>query len=199
MWSFHIVLISKLKYTLPSSLKKLSLCGRVYYEDFSLIIGSLPQLEVLNLRGYARMLKKWSCVAGGFLRLKFLSITYCSLESWTLDRGSCFPVLEKLVLINAYDLNEIPSGMGEISTLQLIRLEGCTESLVISAMKIKEEQESYGNDGLLIQVKIRKRERLEERLKEEGFSINSKDDKIQCNLFLKYPLLYPHNCNAFQA
>lgn len=67
--------------------------------------------------------------------------------------ASCFPILEKLVLINLQDLNEVPSGIGEIPSLQLIRLEDCTLSVSISAMKVKEEQENFGNYGLQIQAR----------------------------------------------
>ncbi|KAL8529784.1 hypothetical protein ACS0TY_007007 [Phlomoides rotata] len=83
-----------------SSLNKLSLGGcSLHWEDLSTIIGSLPQLEALELKKPSCEVRKWSCVEGDFLCLKFLQIESCALESWTLDSASYFPILENLVLV----------------------------------------------------------------------------------------------------
>ncbi|KAI3464077.1 hypothetical protein Pfo_020740 [Paulownia fortunei] len=118
--------------TFPSSLQKLSLRNcRLRWEDLSMI-GSLPHLEVL--------------------KLEHDSFTGPDdLIHWTADR-SHFPVLENLVLYYFFKLDEIPSGIGEIPTLQVIDLRFCSESAAISAMKIVEEQESLGNEGLQVRV-----------------------------------------------
>ncbi|KAL8481213.1 hypothetical protein ACS0TY_027657 [Phlomoides rotata] len=71
-----------------------------------MIIDSLPQLEVLKLRGAPYEVQTWSCVEEGFRRLKFLSIAHTALESWTLHGASHFPVLEKLLLFNLPFLEE---------------------------------------------------------------------------------------------
>ncbi|XP_057780173.1 putative late blight resistance protein homolog R1A-10 [Salvia miltiorrhiza] len=112
------------------------------------IIGSLPQLEALKIINSVKG-QKWSPVNGEFLRLRFLSIVKCDLRCWDAD-GSHFPVLKKLRLKGLKHLEEIPLDIGQIPTLEVISVDGCSESAQISAMKIKEEQESLGNEGLLM-------------------------------------------------
>ncbi|KAI3464076.1 hypothetical protein Pfo_020739 [Paulownia fortunei] len=137
--------------TFPSSLKKLSLTKcQLHWEDLTMI-GSLPHLEVLKLEWGSITGPEWNPVEGEFLRLKFLKI-YCSnLIYWTAD-SSHFPVLESLVLDQLFKLDEIPLGLGEIPTLRVIRLDYCRESAAISAMKILQEQESLGNEGLQVRI-----------------------------------------------
>ncbi|EYU23607.1 hypothetical protein MIMGU_mgv1a019784mg [Erythranthe guttata] len=135
--------------TFPSSLKKLSLHGsKVCWEDLTKI-GSLPHLEVLKLDYMcsADGVHEWNPIEGEFLRLKFLLIEHCDLVYWNAD-CSHFPVLETLVLRRLHKLEEIPLDIGEIPTLGVIDLYCCNESTAISAMKIAEEQENAGNEGL---------------------------------------------------
>ncbi|KAL7153083.1 hypothetical protein ABFS83_04G141600 [Erythranthe nasuta] len=139
--------------TFPSSLKKLSLHGLwVCWEDLTKI-GSLPHLEVLKLDYLysADGVCEWNPIEGEFRRLKFLLIedsdlVYCKAEC------SHYPVLETLALRRLHKLEEIPLDMGEISTLGVIDLYCCNESTAISAMKIAEEQENAGNEGLQVLV-----------------------------------------------
>ncbi|XP_057780135.1 putative late blight resistance protein homolog R1A-10 [Salvia miltiorrhiza] len=140
----------RLKCAFPVSLKKLSLknCSLVW-NDLT-IIGSLPQLEALKLDDSVKG-QKWSPVNGEFLGLRFLSIIDCDLRCWDAD-SSHFPVLEKLRLEGLMHLEEIPLDIGEIPTLEVISVVVCSESAEISAMKIKEEEESLGNEGLQVQI-----------------------------------------------
>ncbi|XP_057780806.1 putative late blight resistance protein homolog R1B-16 [Salvia miltiorrhiza] len=144
----------QLKCAFPVSLKKLSLknCSLVW-NDLT-IIGSLPQLEALELVDSVKG-QKWSPVNGEFLRLRFLSIISCNLRCWDAD-SSHFPVLEKLRLEGLKHLEAIPLDIGEIPTLEVISVVVCSESAEISAMKIKEEEESVGNEGLQFQISSRK-------------------------------------------
>ncbi|XP_057780129.1 putative late blight resistance protein homolog R1B-16 [Salvia miltiorrhiza] len=138
----------RLKCAFPVSLKKLSLknCS-LDWNDLT-IIGSLPQLEALKLDNSVKG-QNWSLVNGEFLRLRFLSIINCDLRCWDAD-SSHFPVLEKLRLEGLMHLEEIPLDIGEIPTLEIISVDRCSESAGISAKKIKEEEESLGNEGLQI-------------------------------------------------
>ncbi|EYU24355.1 hypothetical protein MIMGU_mgv1a024375mg, partial [Erythranthe guttata] len=131
----------------PNSLKKLSLenCG-LHWDDLTMI-GSLPYLEVLKLKRGSVKGHEWNPVEGEFLRLKFLLIYKCGIVYWNAD-SSHFPVLESLVLVGLVDLDEIPSDIGEITTLGVISLYGCSESATLSALNIAEEQECNDNDGL---------------------------------------------------
>ncbi|EYU17666.1 hypothetical protein MIMGU_mgv1a021453mg, partial [Erythranthe guttata] len=168
-------LVQNLKF--PSSLKKLSLRNsNLRWEDLT-VIGSLPHLEVLKLMGLNSIVgNEWNPVEGEFIRLKFLGIYYCyDLMHWNADR-SHFPVLENLVLEGLSKLDEIPFDIGEIPTLGLIELDGCSESAAISAVRILEEQESLGNEGLQVRVKLldnAKVERFGEKVKEEFGSFTS--------------------------
>ncbi|XP_057780134.1 putative late blight resistance protein homolog R1A-4 [Salvia miltiorrhiza] len=144
----------QLKFAFPVSLKKLSLTNcSLDWNDLT-IIGSLPQLEVLKLDDSVKG-QKWSPVDGEFLRLRFLSIMDCDLRCWDAE-SSHFPVLKKLSLEGLKHLEEIPLDIGEIPTLEIISVVGCSESADISAMKIKEEQESLGNEDLQVQISSRK-------------------------------------------
>ncbi|KAK6123353.1 hypothetical protein DH2020_042904 [Rehmannia glutinosa] len=145
---------------LPSSLQKLILrkCC-LHWEDLS-VIGSLPHLEVLKLDWDSVTGSEWNPVEGQFLRLEFLKIHNCDgLTYWNADR-SHFPVLRNLVLEELPKLKEIPLGIGEIPTLQVISLTNCSESAAISTIKLTEEQENVGNYGLQVRVKFLTKEEL---------------------------------------
>lgn len=135
----------------PSNLKKFTLSGSYLpWEDMK-ILGMLPNLEVLKLRSFAFDGDKWSPVEGGFLRLKLLVIENSDPDNWDADE-SHFPRLQRLVLKECTRLREIPEGIGEIRTMQLIEIHDCSFSVVMSARKIQEQQEVMGNDELSVQI-----------------------------------------------
>ncbi|KAL0335565.1 UNVERIFIED_CONTAM: putative late blight resistance proteinR1B-12 [Sesamum radiatum] len=57
---------------------------------------------------------------------------------------SHFPRLEHLVIRGCSNLEEIPAGIGEITTLEIIEVQHSSASAVASAVKIQEEQADYG-------------------------------------------------------
>ncbi|KAL8042737.1 hypothetical protein ABFX02_09G072800 [Erythranthe guttata] len=132
-------------FILPNSLKKLTLWGtKFYWEDMKTKIGLLPNFQVLKLSADAFVGTEWETVEGQFCNLRYLLINMCSdLEWWTTD-SSHFPRLEHLVLQRLDKLKEIPSGIGEIPTLQSIVLNMCHDDAVISAKRILDEQEDLG-------------------------------------------------------
>ncbi|KAL1552054.1 hypothetical protein AAHA92_12900 [Salvia divinorum] len=135
----------------PRTLKKLTLVGGgLPWKDMS-VIGSLPNLQVLKLRDHACRGQTWETVDGEFLYLRYLLIDGSVLQQW-ITESSHFPRLTCLVLRSYQMLREIPEGIGEIPTLELIEVNYCNTSLVKSAKKIKEDQESYGNYGLHVRV-----------------------------------------------
>lgn len=78
-------------------------------------------------------------------------IDIADLEQWE----ACsihFPNLHSLVLKYCKHLNEIPIGIGDINTLQLIELWACSTSAYDSAERIQEEQQNSGNDGLTVRI-----------------------------------------------
>ncbi|XP_073125765.1 putative late blight resistance protein homolog R1A-3 [Henckelia pumila] len=138
----------------PPSLKKLSLSfSRLHWNDMTKI-GSLPHLEVLKLEWESFCGPVWIPIEGEFHCLKFLQIQYCKdLVYWTADRTH-FPRLEHLVLEGLYNLKGIPLDIGEIPTLRLMELIYCSNSAVISAKNILDEQENLGNAGLRVRVRL---------------------------------------------
>ncbi|PHT73944.1 hypothetical protein T459_21221, partial [Capsicum annuum] len=85
----------------------------------------------------------------GFFRLKFLLLETMYLKQWEATSYH-FPSLEHLVLTDCYSLEQIPFDFADIQTLQLIQLHKCMHSLLVSAEQIQEEQQSLGNDDLVI-------------------------------------------------
>ncbi|KAL0341538.1 UNVERIFIED_CONTAM: putative disease resistance protein [Sesamum calycinum] len=139
------------KLAFPCSLKKLNLSWcRIPWENMT-IVGSLPNLEVLKLMYHACEGSEWNPVEGGFRRLKVLLIRYVDVEWWRAENIH-FPNLERLLLEQVFYLKEIPSGIGDIATLQSIELNSCGNSVVKSAKQILEEQRSLGNETLQLNV-----------------------------------------------
>ncbi|KAL0292144.1 UNVERIFIED_CONTAM: putative late blight resistance proteinR1C-3 [Sesamum calycinum] len=133
----------------PPSLKKLTLSGLGYPWGYMSDIAELRNLEVLKLRCYAFRGRAWETYEGEFFRLKYLLIEDTDLEHWYVDYES-FPSLERLILQHCYKLKEIPSEIGELPNLEEMELVDCHPSLVASAKRIAEEQQSAGNDVLQV-------------------------------------------------
>ncbi|XP_049414693.1 putative late blight resistance protein homolog R1A-3 [Solanum stenotomum] len=138
----------------PPNLKKLTLCGTyLQWEDMN-ILRKLPNLEVLKLKHHAFHGLIWKLSdedEDGFFQLKFLLLESLHLKQWEATSYH-FPSLEHLVLTDCYSLEQIPFDFAEIQTLQLIELHKCMLSVLISAEQIQEEQQSLGNDDLVIRV-----------------------------------------------
>ncbi|KAL3833937.1 hypothetical protein ACJIZ3_008673 [Penstemon smallii] len=132
----------------PTSLRKLTLRGCIIsWENFGKV--SWPNLQVLKLRSHACEGDIWETNEENFPELKVLLIETTNLQIWETE-SSHFPVLETLLLYGCEKLREIPDVIGEIDTLQLIEVDGTNKSLLESANRIREEQESYGNFGLQV-------------------------------------------------
>ncbi|KAL0341490.1 UNVERIFIED_CONTAM: putative late blight resistance proteinR1A-10 [Sesamum calycinum] len=113
------------------------------------LIGSLPNLEILNLWNNAFKGYEWSPVEGQFLCLKQLSIQGRYPVRWIAE-SIHFPNLERLFLDGMNNLEEIPSDIGNIATLNYINLFECNVSVINSAKQILEEQQSNGNEDILL-------------------------------------------------
>nr|GMD36308.1 putative late blight resistance protein homolog R1A-10 isoform X1 [Ipomoea batatas] len=112
------------------------------------LIGMLPNLEILKLIE-ACLDREWEPCEGGFRQLKRLVIESNNLRDWNAV-GDHFPMLECLELYALDYLQEIPSGFADITTLALIQLNCCWDSVLTSAKLIQEEQYSnYGNTLLV--------------------------------------------------
>nr|GMC65113.1 putative late blight resistance protein homolog R1A-10 isoform X1 [Ipomoea batatas] len=134
----------------PVQLKKLKLKGTLVPWDAMTVIGMLPNLQVLKLKNGACQGGYWKLTEGSFRQLKSLLIYGSGLRHWEATGDNDFPVLERLILKECYELEEIPSSFREILTLKLIELCHCYSRLVNSAKQIQEEQREYGNYELVV-------------------------------------------------
>ncbi|KAL8052295.1 hypothetical protein ABFX02_06G201811 [Erythranthe guttata] len=120
----------------PRTMKKL---------NFGRNVGLLPNLQVLKLRDASFGRRKWETREGEFPVLQYLLIERANLKEWIIESSSHFPSLKCLVLHCCRHLLEIPEGIGEIATLELIDIAGSNRSLTASAKRIRDEQQSWGN------------------------------------------------------
>ncbi|GER53527.1 disease resistance protein [Striga asiatica] len=140
----------------PCSLIKLTLQGtELRWEDMALTtIGTLPYLQVLKLKFLSFVGFEWVTVEGQFRSLEYLLIDSCDdLKSWKTD-STHFPQLKHIVLRSLSKLKEIPLSIGDITTLESIELEYCSESAVFSAKDLVEEQVGLGNEGLRVRAQM---------------------------------------------
>ncbi|KAF3622968.1 putative methyltransferase-like protein 5-like [Capsicum annuum] len=129
----------------PQNLKKLAFTSTsLPWEDLR-IVGKLPKLEALKLAYDACVGREWKVVEEGFPQLKFLLLQHLGLNYWRASSDH-FPRLERLVIDRCGYLDSIPHDFAEITTLQLIDISNCAESVGNSAKKILEEiEDNYGS------------------------------------------------------
>ncbi|KAK6150826.1 hypothetical protein DH2020_015758 [Rehmannia glutinosa] len=84
------------------------------------------------------------------MSLRFLKLEILDLHQWNVATSEHFPKLQRLVFRDCYNLQEIPTEIGEIDTLQSIEVESCLKSLAQSARKIEQEQRDMGNEELKV-------------------------------------------------
>lgn len=138
------------EFDFPLNIKKLSLMNFSWRTIST--VGKLPCLEVLKLReGYMRSII-WDMEEGEFPKLRILKLVDLNVVKWT-DSGCNLPCLEKLVLQNCWTLEEVPSILRDSSTLDMIELRRCPQSVVSLVREIEEEQRSMGNEDLKIVVR----------------------------------------------
>ncbi|MFS8024803.1 putative P-loop containing nucleoside triphosphate hydrolase, leucine-rich repeat domain superfamily [Helianthus anomalus] len=137
--------------TFPTSLKTLTLekCF-LPWSDMS-VIQSLPNLQVLKLKEDAFKGSCWNTNEQDFPQLTFLRLEKLDIEVWEAYSGS-FPRLRQLEII-CRNLKEIPLEIGDIPTLQLIKIWNGNHSIGQSVRRIQEEQSDFGNYDLKIDVK----------------------------------------------
>ncbi|XP_073124526.1 putative late blight resistance protein homolog R1A-3 [Henckelia pumila] len=135
----------------PMGLKRLSLQGVPFPWENMAIIGSLPNLQVLQMINIkVTEFSEWTMKEGQFLELKYLHSSLDHLVEWEMEKEH-LPRLESLILTRA-QISEIPSSIGEIDTLQYIELQYCEKSLVDSAKQIQKLQHENGNETFRVRV-----------------------------------------------
>ncbi|KAL7181052.1 hypothetical protein ACSBR1_040001 [Camellia fascicularis] len=137
----------------PKNVKRLSLkCTKIKWEDISILGVLLPNLELLKLENDAASGWQWATTDDGFPQLKFLKLSRLKVSQW-ITCSSHFPRLRHLLLDRCMSLEEIPSSLGDILTLQMIEVNYCLSTVVESARKIEEDQKSIGNNSLKVLVR----------------------------------------------
>ncbi|KAL3499045.1 hypothetical protein ACH5RR_041777 [Cinchona calisaya] len=135
----------------PMNLKKLTLSSLCWQWSDMSSIGKLPNLEVLKLKYYSFEGEVWDMEEGEFPKLKYLKLDSLDIINWTGD-GEHFPCLKKLVLARLWKLEEVPSCLSYISSLEMIEVGVCAESIGDLVKKIEEEQMGLGNDGIKVLI-----------------------------------------------
>ncbi|PWA92048.1 Disease resistance protein [Artemisia annua] len=140
------------KISFPTTLKQLTLVRcHLPWSDMS-IIQSLPNLEVLKLSEDAFEGSLWKTDdEAQFPQLKFLRLELLKIKQWEAYSIN-FPCLKELQLVKCYDLKEIPLEIGDIPTLELIKIDCCSRSVVESIKRIQVDQYDVGNYDLKIYV-----------------------------------------------
>ncbi|XP_057785356.1 late blight resistance protein R1-A-like [Salvia miltiorrhiza] len=177
----------------PHSLKKLKLIlNSVELDEILQKIGWLPLLQKLELWGGTFKRGKWDTIEGQFRSLKLLQLDYCNgLKNWTMAESSHFPLLQELRLLGLDELEEIPSEVGEIATLKSITLKYCSESAVVSAKKIVEEQEELQGDQLELRVRAEVWNRRLQRLASPNFEVTGIfNAKLLESSSIQYPQVF---------
>ncbi|KAI5670296.1 hypothetical protein M9H77_10660 [Catharanthus roseus] len=135
----------------PSRLKKLCLIGSFLPWKRVSVIGKLPNLEILKLYGIEFEEDRWDMENEEFLNLKFLKLQYLKIQEWNTCTDP-FPCLEQLVLDCCDYLKEIPSSLGEISSLNMIVVRNCSKGAERSAWEILNERLDLGDYSFQVLV-----------------------------------------------
>ncbi|KAL8557534.1 hypothetical protein ACS0TY_004828 [Phlomoides rotata] len=103
--------------------------------------------KCLNLKDGACDGDTWETTDGEFPQLQYLRISGSDLQHW-ITEDDPFPRLMCLVLYRCPYLNEIPDSIGEIPTLDQIKVDVLNRSLMKSAKEIQRVQREYGNEAI---------------------------------------------------
>ncbi|XP_004238957.1 putative late blight resistance protein homolog R1A-10 [Solanum lycopersicum] len=130
------------KSVFPMNMRLLSLAGISLTEQVVTSIAALQKLETLKLFfiHFPNNNTRWDVTDREFKVLKYLKLELVDMNQWEASDTS-FPMLEKLVIKDCEQLEEIPSSFADISTLRLIKLINCSESVRESAQRIKRDVE----------------------------------------------------------
>ncbi|XP_027082224.1 putative late blight resistance protein homolog R1A-3 isoform X1 [Coffea arabica] len=120
-------------------------------ESLKLMLDHPRSLEVIKLDREVSPQGTWDLEGFEFPQLKYLKLEQLRISRWKCSSDQ-FPRLRKLVLVQCWRLKEVPSCFGEVSTLEMIEVHGCSDSVVSSLWEIEEEQKDSGNEDFQIFV-----------------------------------------------
>ncbi|XP_052205099.1 putative late blight resistance protein homolog R1A-10 isoform X7 [Diospyros lotus] len=129
---------------LPTNLKKLTLEGTyLKWEELLRLSELVPNLESLNLSRGGCSGRQWEVNDVVFPKLKFLKFFRLHVKEWIVCDGQ-FPSLQHFALDECFLLEEVPSEIGNILTLEMIEVRNCKPCVENSVRQIVEEQKSMG-------------------------------------------------------
>ncbi|CAI9113814.1 OLC1v1014495C1 [Oldenlandia corymbosa var. corymbosa] len=164
----------------PPTLKKLTLVGsHADWTEMS-IIGQLPNLEVLKIKDNFFSGPLWETNDNnGFRCLKFLKLSNLDIQKWICSSDH-FLQLRRLVINDCLDLEEIPSDLGELPTMEIIEVYGSAASVAESARQIQEAQRDICNEDFRVFI-------YPQRLDTDAFNITKVlDDHPDFSTFNNY-------------
>ncbi|KAK9063793.1 hypothetical protein SSX86_017665 [Deinandra increscens subsp. villosa] len=123
-------------YKFPPKLKKLTISDTMLDCEQMSVLGKLVGLEVLKLGDNAFVGERWVTPDGSFVQLRVLQIGKTDLKHWEAA-GHQFPQLRRVSLKHCEQLVGIPSGLGDVSTLEVMELSWTSRLAVASARLIK--------------------------------------------------------------
>ncbi|XP_058192374.1 putative late blight resistance protein homolog R1B-16 [Rhododendron vialii] len=138
--------IGRLK--LPSTLTRLTLIQtRLKWEELSIILQTLPSLEVLKLLNKACVGLVWNTseLEEGFSQLKYLKFRCMNIEEWNASEDQ-FPRLEVLLIDWCAKLKRIPIDFANLNELCEIKIRCSNSTLEESAREIQERQRNTKGD-----------------------------------------------------
>ncbi|XP_071924935.1 putative late blight resistance protein homolog R1B-17 [Coffea arabica] len=148
---YHGMVSQPCEFNLPLNLKKLTLSKfRLPWSQIS-TIGKLPHLEVLKLLSRAFDGQIWEMTEGEFQSLKYLKFDNLWIAQWKASNDH-LPCLRHLVLQRCKKLEEVPSSLGDIRTLERIEVHWCSQSAAVSVKEIEDEQRDIGNEELMVLI-----------------------------------------------
>ncbi|KAL8218550.1 hypothetical protein R6Q57_021923 [Mikania cordata] len=128
----------------PEKLKKLTLSNTCMDWEDMWAISLLSNLEVLKLKFHACIGDTWDTSDAEFKKLKILKLKGLNLKQWVCWKEN-FPGLQRLMVRQCLNLDNIPSDLGKIITLEVIEVQWCSNLAQVSALEIQKEHEREGN------------------------------------------------------
>nr|GMD13067.1 putative late blight resistance protein homolog R1B-14 isoform X1 [Ipomoea batatas]GME21567.1 putative late blight resistance protein homolog R1B-14 isoform X1 [Ipomoea batatas] len=139
----------------PSGIKKINLEGITLSSSAISIIAQLSNLEALILAccKFEEGLEWNVDEETQFHKLKYLQLDHLDIRIWNIcSVYESFPRLEQVILDYCMELREVPYTLADISTLKLLSVRSCHNSIESSAKKIEEDVRDIGNEQLIVEI-----------------------------------------------
>ncbi|XP_058195753.1 putative late blight resistance protein homolog R1B-17 [Rhododendron vialii] len=139
---------------LPPTLTRLTLRSTyLKWEELSIILQTLPSLEVLKLLSDACVGPVWNTseLEEGFSQLKYLKLANLDMKEWSASEDH-FPKLEVLVIKWCNSMQQIPIDFANLNELREITITWSCRSAEESAREIQEKQRNRRGDDVCLNI-----------------------------------------------